>query len=85
MSDEQAMQITAQVMSDERPLQVTISIKEAWLLISALQLVCRHPGISTHMKDDFEHIARQFQDSIVEQHPVAQAVIEMGWDTRYDR
>jgi hypothetical protein len=84
VNQRQAMRITAQVMSDEQPLAVTISIKDAWLMISGLQLAARHPDLGTPLKQHLEQIGRQFQDAITERHPLAEQLLEMGWNTDFD-
>jgi len=84
MSKEEAMRVTAEVMQDETPLTVTISIKEAWLLVSALQLACRHPGLSGFMHRALKKIALQFQQAITERHPEARVPFEMGWNPAFD-
>ncbi len=86
MLDEQRfMEITRRVMSDETPLVTHILIKEAWLLVSALQLATRHPGISPYLRDALIDIARQFQGAIVAIHPEAEEPLNMGWDPQHDQ
>lgn len=84
MNEQQFVQLAAQVLSDDRTLPVEIRIKEAWLLVSGLQLATRHPDISTHMRQALIDIARQFQSAIAEVHPEAQQALEMGWDQTKD-
>lgn len=84
MNEQQFLGITRRVMSDDRVLPVEISIKEAWLLISGLQLATRHPEISEHMRNALTDIARQFQGAITDLHPEAQAPLEMGWNSAHD-
>jgi len=50
MNQKEAIELTAKVMADQTPLQVTIDIQSAWLLVSAFQLSTRHPGLSRHMR-----------------------------------
>jgi len=76
--------ITAHVMSDEQPLAIEISIKSAWLLLSGVQLVTRHPGLHSRTKEEFEHIGRQIQEAIRDVHPEADELMEMGWNPEYD-
>lgn len=71
-------------MSDKTPLQVDIDIMSAWLLISGLQLAVKHPGISVHMKKHLTRIGRAFQARIVEHHPEAEELLEMGWNSEFD-
>lgn len=84
MNDEQAMEIVRECMTDERPLTVNITIKDAWLLVSAIQLATRHPELSVYTKDSLFSTARQFQTAIENVHWEAHELMEMGWDTQYD-
>lgn len=83
-NEEEFIQQVAHIMSDETPLDLKIRIRELWLVISALQLANRHPGISQFMTDALEYIARQFQDIIEDHHPEACQLIEMGWHSEHD-
>lgn len=84
MNEQQFLQTTAKVMTDKTPLSLTIRIQDAWLLVSGLQLATRHPGVTDQMKELLEAIARQFQGAIVQAHPEAHPLLEMGWDSTYD-
>ncbi|MAU11150.1 MAG: hypothetical protein CL607_15125 [Anaerolineaceae bacterium] len=84
MSEQDDMKVVAEVMQDEDPIEVIISTQSAWLLVSGLQLVTRHPGISSHMKRAMEDIGRQFQDRLVESHPESAEIIEKGWHWEFD-
>ncbi len=76
--------IGVKVMKDDTPLTVTIDIMQAWILVSGLQLLCRHPLVSQHMKDIWTHSGRQFQEAILEVHPDAEELMEMGWNEDFD-
>lgn len=78
------MRIGKQVMSDETILPVNITIKDAWMLISALQLATRHPKLPKTTHDFVVSVGHQFQNSIVQLHPEAEKLLERGWDTRFD-
>lgn len=84
MNDKQAMEIVRECMTDERLLDVKITIKDAWLLVSAIQLATRHPELSMYMKDALFSTARQFQVAIEAVHGEAHELMEMGWDTQFD-
>lgn len=84
MNGRDAIEIVRECMTDERPLDVKITVKDAWLLVSALQLATRHPELSMYMKDALFSTARQFQVAIEAVHGEAHELIEMGWDTRFD-
>lgn len=79
-----ARAITSKVLSDKRPLAVTIDMSAAWLIVTALQLTVRHPGIHEPLRQELTHIALQFQDRIIEEHPEAEHLLKAGWDTAHD-
>jgi len=78
------MQIVRKCMTDERPLTVNITIKDAWLLISGLQLAIRHPELHGNTKDNLFSTARQFQIAIEAAHPESHELIDMGWNAAFD-
>lgn len=84
MNDREATEIVGKCMTDETPLTVNIMIKDAWLLVSAIQLATRHPELSVWMKDSLFNSAEKFQVAVENLHPEAHELIEMGWDKRYD-
>lgn len=84
IDEERFLEVTAKVMSDATLLPLTIQIKEAWLLVSELQFLTRNPNLGKPTLAIFAHIAKQFQQAIVELHPEANPLIEMGWDERFD-
>lgn len=84
MDEQTALGIMRKVMPDETPLLLEMRIREAWFLVSALQLASRHPDMSAPQKAQLTVVGQQIQDAIVERHPEAEAVLEMGWDEQYD-
>lgn len=84
VNEAQFMEITRKVMSDTRPQQLEIDVKSMWLLVSALQLVVKHPGLSALMKQALTRIARQFQNGVTGIHPEAETPMQMGWNSAYD-
>ncbi len=84
MDEEKYVEILKEVMSDDSPLTVKMDIMQAWMLVSGLQLLTRHPEVNQQLKDMWTHTARQFQEAILEQHPEAEELIEMGWNTDFD-
>lgn len=84
MDQTKFIKIAKKVMSDETPLVIEMDIRDAWMLLSGLQLLVRHPAVSQHTKDIWAHTARQIQEAIVTLHPEAQPLIEMGWNSDFD-
>jgi hypothetical protein len=84
LDEERFIQVARRVMTDSTPLPVTISITDAWLLVSALQLATRHPGLSGPMSRALKRIAGEFEQSIVNVHPDARVPLDMGWNPIHD-
>lgn len=84
MDEQTALGIMRKVMPDERLLLLDMRIRDAWFLVSALQLASRHPEMGAAQKARMIAVGQQLQDAIVERHPEAEAVLEMGWDEQYD-
>ena len=84
LSDKEQMEIIKKVMSDKTVVPIQIDISDAWLLLSALQLVYRHPELSQFMKDAIFAYGDKFAERIIENHPAAAPLIQMGWDVSYD-
>lgn len=86
MIDKQsAVRTIAGVISDTTLLMpVHIRIREAWLIIAALQMATRHPDLSPEVCQTLEQIGRQFQDAVTARHPKAQELLEMGWNPDFD-
>lgn len=84
MDEQTALGIMRKVMPDEKPLLLEMRVREAWFMVSALQLASRHPAMSDAQKAQLLVVGQQLQDAIVERHPEAEVVLEMGWDEQYD-
>lgn len=72
------------VLGDHRIVEVNLSVRDCYLMVSWLQLVTRHPGISAVMKEICEGVARDFQKQVSDIHPGVNEVLEMGWDWNND-
>lgn len=71
-------------MTDETILPVNITISDAWMIVSALQLTVRHPDLHEPLRNRLTDIAHQFQSKIAELHPEADEALNMGWSEEYD-
>lgn len=78
------MDVAVKVMSDKTPIVMNLSIVDAWMCVSTLQLGTRHPHITEFQRGFFLQVARKFEAVIVEHHPEAKPLIDMGWDARFD-
>ena len=86
MDKKRVMEIAFRVKADNIPLRIEISAWDAWLLLSLLQMSIRRQDVK-HNSLAQQHIlvvGQQLQDAIVERHPQAEAILEMGWDEQYD-
>jgi hypothetical protein len=77
--------IVAEVMMDEDLIQVNISVRQAWLLVNAIQLAVRHPELHEPTVKALTETARQFQAAVVAVHPDAGELLEKGWNPIYDQ
>lgn len=84
-TEPQFIGIAKKVMEDETILPVTIHIKDAWILVSGIQLATRHPGLHGPTRRWLIDIGEQFQAAIIALHPEAEDLLEMGWDQTKDR
>lgn len=72
------------VWKDERPIQVTIKPRDAWVLVGVLQFAWRNPGLAQEQKDLIEQFARQFQAALGGD-PLIEKYLERGWNMDYDQ
>lgn len=77
-------QLTAKVMSDQTVQPCTIRIRDAWIIIAALQLAERHPGLGTAFKKLLKQIGQQLTTIVTTPHPEAKSLIDMGWNAKLD-
>lgn len=85
LSSSQFLRVAGKVLEDAQPIAVTITISEAWVLVAALQLATRNPGMPSTTRRHVTGIARQFQLTVEQRHPEAHDAFEMGWWERFDR
>jgi hypothetical protein len=64
----------------EPPINVFITRQDLWCLVSALQLVCRHPELthSSHLGRQLETLGRHLQTAVPDTPELAQ-LLEAGW------
>lgn len=84
MEEQEALRITGEVLTDHTIASVALSYKDLWFLITAVQLLVRHPGVSQAQKDMQKDIAFSLQAVIAKKHPLADDVLEMGWNVDND-
>lgn len=79
------LKLTGKLMLDERPMPMEMAVKTAHMVVISLQLASRHPAISDELKHRIEDAGRFLQGHIVDIHPEASALLEMGWHPIFDR
>lgn len=72
------------MMKDEHPLVVSILVRDAWMLVSAIQFAATASDLSDAQRQWMTHIARQFQGAIANTHPEVAHILEMGWHREFD-
>lgn len=72
------------IMRDEEPQTIPLTMRDLWMIVGAVQLVIRHPEVSGDVVKICAQAAQQIQERIIEHHPDAWLLLQMGWDERYD-
>jgi hypothetical protein len=65
------------------PIVLELTAVEAWILLSQIQLACRHPENTGPSRKMVEGLARRIQD-VLAQTPALYAIAQRGWDPDYD-
>jgi hypothetical protein len=71
-------------LNTQETLVVQTTFGDAWITISAIQLVCRHPELPEDIRKSITNTARQLQAAIIKKHPEVTAILERGWNEKYD-
>jgi len=78
------MELTRAIMTDDSEVEINIDVRSVWLLLSACQMMTRHPHITDQLKDAYESIGHQLEVGVTNQHPAAADLIALGWDIDHD-
>lgn len=73
----------AALQQDKQPLRLEMSKFDAWILMSTLQLACRHPQFNGPTRKIAEEIARQIQGAVADSDSL-KMLAEMGWHQQFD-
>lgn len=84
MSEEHDLKLTEAVMRDPTKLDVSITIAEAWLILSAIQFATRAP-LAPNLIEAMTKVGRRWQRRIGKLHPEAEQILEAGWYPSRDR
>ncbi len=72
------------IMGDTTDLPVTLQINQTWLVIISIQAATRHPDLPASTNTELTAMAKNLQSAIVQTHPEAMPLLELGWDEKYD-
>lgn len=72
------------IMEDTEIVEVSLTMAELWQIMAAVHLATRHPEAHNEALRLAVMAARQIEGRIIEYHPDAWAMLQMGWDERYD-
>jgi len=84
ITEQEILDLTRDALADTEPFMVITDCASCWMIVSALQLAWRHPGLDDRMKDIIRDIGGTFSAPIMGKHPESFPVLEMGWDTSMD-
>lgn len=68
---------------DAPPVQLTIAHGDMFALILACQAMLTHPAVTARIKEQLEHIGRQFQETLADT-PEVYTLLEAGWNRDLD-
>ena len=72
------------MMKDEHPFTVKILVRDAWMLVAAIQLSTTAPNVGNSQRKWMTHVAKQFQGAIDAIYPEVGQILEMGWHREFD-
>lgn len=84
MDEQDFLKILQPIFADNSQIPLLVSVRDLWLIDSALAVTCRHPAISTMQRDWMLHIHTQIEAAIIERYPAAKEIILAGWDESRD-
>jgi hypothetical protein len=84
MDEQEGMRLAGLALSSDERITLDLTIRDLWLIVSALQLVVAQEAIHEPLKEISEQIGRGLQMLIVARLPEVEALMEMGWQREYD-
>jgi hypothetical protein len=72
------------IMSDDQPQEITLTMRDLWLIVGSVHLGVRHPELPETPRRICTDAAKQIEARIIEAHPDSWMLLQMGWDERYD-
>jgi hypothetical protein len=85
LSDDEILALFTRLGECNAPLLMELSAPQTLILITMIQLACRHPeGREAQATKEAERIARGMQDALDSLVPGVGAAIEQGWHPEFD-
>lgn len=84
-NDQQAITLLADAFRrwHEQPFPITMSKRNAWILMGLCQLLHRHPLLEPELLTFVEQLGRKIQDNICDD-PELYSLAETGWNPALD-
>jgi len=67
-----------------QPFDMGMSFYQAFCLVGAIQLACRHPQFQGEAREEMEYLARQIQEILSKASGQWKFILEAGWDQAMD-
>lgn len=83
MTDDDALRALGR-LKDLPEMKLVLTPVEAWIVMSNLQLACRHPGNLGPSRHLAEAVARRIQDFYGQRDPELGRLAEQGWHECFD-
>lgn len=79
MGEQDDLKLLAGLFEDKTVVPCNFDLASLWLLASACQLTCTHPGISSDLRARYRKMAKEFQTALALFHPETDHLFEAGW------
>ena len=79
MGEREDLALLANLFKDETEVPCVFDLWSLWLVGSACQMTCTHPGIGEPLRQKYREIGKLCQGYLAELHPETDHIFEMGW------
>ncbi len=83
-AEKRDLKVLKEVAAQAIYIAPAMHITDGFHIVSALQLVTRHPDLSPAHRAEIVRIARQFQQALAEIDQRLDPILEKGWHSAYD-
>lgn len=83
-NEQQDLEVMKDLMRTKAKITMSLSVYDAWTLLSLVQLATRHPEVKVYIKRRARAFTTQILTQFHELSPQAAEIALLGWDESYD-